>query len=213
MAFIMVPFFDHVAYLWAAILNCLNHHYYNEYQNLHWRLAKWMFFSQRCCREWFLSKLEPAFPPRISCFFSSLLAENLQFPSADYKSPWLGLGSVEEMWHGRHHWTTERHFGYGTYDSVSNLGASTSQGTFDDFVEEYLGLLRGQIQPASIVSRPLGEKTEKEPEPRALCERFAARKYLWYISTNQSIHADFFKFDMLGVMECYGCHACLETMT
>ena len=152
LAFIFVPFFDNIAYLWAAIFNSMNHHYYEAYKNLHWKVAKWMLFTQSRCRSW-LGKLEVF----TIGSWSMLLAENLQFPSAEFKSPWLGHGSVERTFHGRHHWTTERHFGYGTYDCVSNLGAKqkdSSKASFHEFVEEYVGLLSGQIQTASIVNRP-----------------------------------------------------------
>ncbi|CAK8989182.1 unnamed protein product [Durusdinium trenchii] len=161
LAFVLVPFFDHAAYLWAAINNTMNHHYYEDYKNLHWKVAKHMLLAQRMFRKHF-SKLElPAWQ-----LLDGLLAENLRFPATDFKSPQLGLGSIEKAWHARHHWTTEKRFGYGTYDSVSNLAAAArakakageaeTEGEsekLEQFLKEYLQLLTGQIQTTSLVNR------------------------------------------------------------
>ncbi|CAJ1390964.1 unnamed protein product [Effrenium voratum] len=127
LCFVFIPFFDNCAYAWNSAYNTLIHHYYEEYRSWHWKLAGAMVRLQSKVRRvvsrmewgtWLRSDFSPLspFPP-----FWPLFALNLQFPSADYASAYFAEGPIEKHWHGRHHWTTEKHFGYGTYDSVSNL--------------------------------------------------------------------------------------------
>ena len=134
------------------------HHYYEEYRNWHWKLAGQMILAQKRVNQivsfvaWgsSLCKLMPF----IQIWPS--FAKNLQYPSADYASAHFADGSIEKHWHGRHHWTTEKHFGYGTYDSISNLASDSSQENQEEqmvqFLREYLQLLTGQIQTTSILS-------------------------------------------------------------
>ncbi|CAE7343632.1 unnamed protein product [Symbiodinium pilosum] len=129
LCFVFVPFFDNCAFMWRSLYNTLIHHYYEEYRNWHWKLAGQMILAQKRVNQivsfvaWgsSLCKLMPF----IQIWPS--FAKNLQYPSADYASAHFADGSIEKHWHGRHHWTTEKHFGYGTYDSISNLASDSSQ--------------------------------------------------------------------------------------
>eukprot|EP00440_Ansanella_granifera_P018612 gb/GFBE01020218.1/.p1 GENE.gb/GFBE01020218.1/~~gb/GFBE01020218.1/.p1 ORF type:complete len:499 (+),score=72.80 gb/GFBE01020218.1/:1-1497(+) len=152
LVFLLVPFFDNCAYVWSSTFNSLHHHYYEEYKHVHWKVVKHMMLFQRHVRA-LLSKLELVSVP------DSILAENLQYPSADFKSPHLGLGSIENAWHGRHHWTTQRLFGYGTYDCISNLGsdvaidAAKREADITAFLNEYVGVITKTIQITSLVNK------------------------------------------------------------
>ncbi|CAJ1350677.1 unnamed protein product [Effrenium voratum] len=152
LAFVLVPFFDHSAYLWTSVFNSLSHHYYEDYKSAHWKVIKHMMLTQQTVRS-VLAKIEMKFRA------VPMLADNVQHPSEEFKSPHLGLGSIEKAWHGRHHWTTERRFGYGTYDCISNLGSDGSldqdkrEAQLEAFLTEYIGLKTGQIKTTSLVNR------------------------------------------------------------
>eukprot|EP00439_Symbiodinium_sp_Y106_P072630 s1437_g13.t1 len=158
LCFVLVPFFDNCAYVWNSMYNTLVHHYYEEYRNWHWKLAGQIILVQKhvhrivSCFEWgsALAKLPPL--RRMWPGF----ALNLQYPSADFASAHFADGSIEKHWHGRHHWSTEKHFGYGTYDSISNLVSDSTPEKCEEqlvqFLKEYLQLLKGQISTTSILS-------------------------------------------------------------
>ncbi|CAJ1358757.1 unnamed protein product [Effrenium voratum] len=177
LCFVFIPFFDNCAYAWNSAYNTLIHHYYEEYRSWHWKLAGAMVRLQSKVRRvvsrmewgtWLRSDFSPLspFPP-----FWPLFALNLQFPSADYASAYFAEGPIEKHWHGRHHWTTEKHFGYGTYDSVSNLvwdsSSEEQEQVLVQFLEEYLKLQAGQIQSTSILSL-VAEKKDKKVERQLL---------------------------------------------
>mmetsp|Transcript_37122 Transcript_37122/g.85798 ORF Transcript_37122/g.85798 Transcript_37122/m.85798 type:complete len:503 (+) Transcript_37122:44-1552(+) len=160
LCFIFVPFYDQCAYAWTTIFNSLAHHYYEEYRHVHWKMAGHMLQVQKYARS-LVSHIE--FGKSISrCLpfvpFRPIFAENLQYPAAAYAPAAPGNGPIELHWHGQHHWTSEKHFGYGTWDSVSNLGSDPSlpkpekEKELVKFLEEYLKVVSGRLQVLSIAT-------------------------------------------------------------
>ncbi|CAE7438798.1 unnamed protein product [Symbiodinium sp. CCMP2456] len=167
LAFVFAPFWDHCFYFWMALFNTLNHHYYEDYRHLHWRLAGMMLQLQSHLRrplahlEWgrllvrsaplcWAGDILPDMPG-----FGFPLAANLQYPSKDYVSAQLSNGSIDRHWHGLHHWSTEKHFGYGTYDSISKLGSGGDpdrrEAQLGGFLDEYLKLRAGTVKTVSML--------------------------------------------------------------
>ncbi|CAE7634707.1 unnamed protein product [Symbiodinium pilosum] len=173
LCFIFVPFWDHGAYLWTSVFNTLSHHYYEDYREMHWKLGGRMLQLQGRVRQ-LLAYLE--WGRHLKCTMGRLLASagctpgrllpavpgigfslagNLQYPAKDYASAWQGGGSIEKHWHGRHHWATDKHFGYGTYDCIANLGSGGDpdkrEAALLGFLEEYQKLVEGTVKVASIL--------------------------------------------------------------
>ncbi|CAE7191768.1 unnamed protein product [Symbiodinium natans] len=75
--------------------------------------------------------------------------------SKDYVSAQLANGPIDRHWHGLHHWSTEKHFGYGTYDSISNLGSGgdpdKKEARLEGFLDEYLKLRAGTVKTVSML--------------------------------------------------------------
>jgi hypothetical protein len=124
LSFVFIPGWDFVDWCMDNVLNELRHHYYDEYRNSYWSVARWLRWIQMLFHHPLahLSELD----------WGGFGVDNIRFGTV---SPLEG-GSIYNAWHGQHHWRHNKNFGYGTLDSVyDNAGSDVS---LTPVLEEYL---------------------------------------------------------------------------
>lgn len=151
---LFVPILDNVLAVFGAFTNSLQHHYYDEYRDYHWFIVKQLTLAKMYAR----ARLDSLC---VHVFNVPFVAANVQFPLERFAPAHLGLGPISRSWHGRHHWTTESKYGYGTFDSVLRLAKpkqerrsepTNEDDTLERFIEAYGKMLSGVVLTTSNVN-------------------------------------------------------------
>lgn len=134
MCYTWVPHLDMLDWILDNHVNEFFHHYYEEYRQTYWVVVLWLTWLQGQTRGIF---------GRLACVEQPLGCDNLMY---EHEDPQTVEGApIAESWHGKHHWTTHQHFGYGTFDSL--LNNAQSEESITKIVHAYLALV-GKSAPA-----------------------------------------------------------------